>query len=153
MMTCSRRTTLCNFSHFKDCIFSERIGNRWMRLFNHTVSKVEMVCAIILVENVLSAVWWIFWEFSLWNGILESSLTLWNFKAANCIPELGFVHDQPILRSLYSGSKKLRLPNCWRSLWHRDRLQGKLVFLISFCFMRWLRQPWRSISARSQSSE
>ena len=38
--TCSRRTTLCNLPHFKDFgIFFSGIGNRWMRVFNHTTSK------------------------------------------------------------------------------------------------------------------
>ena len=36
---------------------------------------------------------------------------------------------------------------------HCDRLQGNIVFLISICLMRWLRQPWRSTSTRSQPSE
>ena len=115
--------------------------------------KVEVVCPIILVELILTVVWWIIGEFSLWNGILENSLTLWNFKAGKPTSELGFVYDQPILRSLCSGSKKLRLPHQLTILWHRDRLESSLIFLISICFMRWLRQPWRSISARSQTSE
>ena len=153
-MTCSRRTTLCNLPHLKDFgIFSSGIGNCWMHVFNHTTSQVEVVCPIILVELILTVVWWIIGEFSLWNGILENSLTLWNFKAGKSTSELGFVYDQPILRSLCSGSKKLRLPHQLTILWHRDRLEGSLIFLISICFMRWLRQPWRSISARSQTSE
>ena len=114
---------------------------------------VEVVCPIILVELILTGVWWIVGEFSLRYGILENSLTLWNFKAGKSTSELGFVYDQPILGSLCSGSKKLRLPNQLTNLWHRDRSQGSLIFLISISFMRWLRQPWRSISARSQTSE
>ena len=153
-MTRSRRTTLCNLPHLKDFgIFSSGIGNCWMHVFNHTTSKVEVVCPIILVELILTGVWWIVGEFSLRNGILENSLTLWNFKAGKSTSELGFVYDQPILRSLCSGSKKLRLPNQLTNLWYCDRLQGSLIFLISICFMRWLRQPWRSIPARSQTSE
>ena len=44
-------------------------------------------------------------------------------------------------------------PNQLTNLWHRDRLQGSTIFLISICLMRWLRQPWRSFSTRSQISE
>ena len=38
-------------------------------------------------------------------------------------------------------------------LLRRDRLQGNIIFLISICMMRWLRQPWRSSSTRSRLSE
>ena len=109
-MTCSRRTTLCNLPHFKDFgIFSSGIGNRWMRVFNHTTSKVEVVCPIILVELILTVIWWIIGEFSLWNGILENSLTLWNFKAGKSTSELGFVCDQPIFQIIVHWIKEVEV--------------------------------------------
>ena len=89
-MTRSRRTTLCNLPHLKDFgIFSSGIGNCWIHVFNHTTSKVEVVCPIILVELILTGVWWIVGEFSLRNGILETSLPLWNFKAGKSTSQLG----------------------------------------------------------------
>ena len=126
--------------------------NRWTRLFKCLTSKVEVECWIILVELILTVVWWIIREFLLRIGILEIFLTLWNFKAGKSTSELRFVHEQPILRSPCSGSKKLRLPND-ELVRHRDRLQGSTIFLTSICLMRWLRQPWRSFSKRRHISE
>ena len=123
-------------------------GNRWMRLFNDLTSKAEVDRWITLVELILTVVWWIIREFLRPNGILENFLTLRNFKAGSATSELRFVNEQPILRSPCSGSKKLRLLNQLTNLWHRDRLEESLIFMISICLMRWLRQPWRSISAR-----
>ena len=94
-MTRSRRTIFCNLPHLKDFgIFSSGIGNCWMHVFNHTTSQVEVVCPIILVELILTVVWWIVGEFSLRNGILENSLTLWNFKTGKSTSELRFVQDR-----------------------------------------------------------
>ena len=42
------------------------------------------------------------------NCIWENLLTLWSFKAGTPTSELRFVHEQPILRSPCTGSKKLR---------------------------------------------
>ena len=124
--------------------------NRWTRRFKCLTSKVEVECWIILVELILTVVWWIIRDLLLRIGILEFFMTLWNLKAGKSTSELRFVHEQPILRSLCSGSKKLRLPN---ELTNRDRLQGSTIFLTSICLMRWLRQPWRSFSKRSHISE
>ena len=62
---------------------------------------------------------WIIRPFRLRNGILEHFLTLWNFEAGKSTSKLRFVWEQPILRWLCSGSKKLRLPNQLTNLWHR----------------------------------
>ena len=92
-------------------------------------------------------------EFLLRNGTLEKFQTLWNFKAGSLISELKFVCEQPNLKSLCCGSKKLRELNQWTNLLHRDRLQGNIIFQISMCLTRWLRQLWRRSSTRSQPSE
>ena len=67
-------------------------------------------------------------------------------KLASPLQNWSFVCEQQIFRSLCSGSNKLRLPNQLTNLW------GSTIFLISICLMRWLRQPWRSFSTRSQTS-
>ena len=140
-----------------DLLFQRQQGEKerwkeshWIRRLNHLTSEVEVECWIMLVELILTVVWWIIREFFLRNGILENFLTLWNFKAGRWTSELRFVFEQPILRSKSSGSKKLRLLNQVTNLWHRDRSQGSLIFLISIWLMRLLRQPWRSFSTRSQ---
>ena len=83
-------------------------GNHWIRRFNHLTSTVEVEFGIILVELVLTLVWWIIREFLLRNGILENFLALWNFKAGSFISELKFVCEQPNFRSQCCGSKKLK---------------------------------------------
>ena len=139
-MTCSRRTTLCNLPQFKDFgIFSSGLGT------------VECAYSITPLPKLKWYVQSYLWNLSLreYDGLSENSrygmeswkiAWLWNFKAGKSTSELRFVHDQPILISLRSGSKKLRLPNLLTNLWHRDRLQGSLILLISICFMRWLCQ-------------
>ena len=87
-------------------------------------------------------------EWNLWNF-----LTLWIFKAGQSTSDLRFGYEQPVLRSQCTGSEKLRLPNQWKNFWHRDRLQDSTIFLTSIWLLRWLRQPWRSFSTRSQISE
>ena len=65
--------------------------NRWIRQFLHLASKVDVQCWIILVELILTMVWWIIREFLFRNGILEFFLTLWNYKAGKSTSELRFV--------------------------------------------------------------
>ena len=76
--TCSRRTILYNLQQFQEFgIFlwgidwdlklqelqgEERVEwkeNRWIRQSFYSISKVEVVCWIILVELILTMVWWI----------------------------------------------------------------------------------------------
>ena len=164
--TCSRRITFDSLPQFKEFgIFISGFetwyfrdskegekwrGNRWIRRLNHLTSKVEVECFIILVDLILTVVWWVIREFLLRNGILGNFQTPWNLKDGRSTSDLQFENKQPILSS---GSKKLRLRNRLTNLWHGDRSQGSLIFLISICLMRWLRQPWRSLSTRSQTSE
>ena len=56
--------------------------NRGMRRFFYTVSKIEVVCWIKVVE---------LWELRLRKCILENFLTPWNFDAGNSSSELRFV--------------------------------------------------------------
>ena len=87
--TCSTRTILYDLQQFKefgnhplrdwDLILpiqqGERVEwkeNRWIRRFNHIISKVEVECWIILVKLILTMEWWIFRSFLFRNGILES---------------------------------------------------------------------------------
>ena len=65
--------------------------NRGMRRFFYTISKIEVVCWIKVVELSLTVVWWIFRELRLRKCILENFLTLWNFEAGNSSSELRFV--------------------------------------------------------------
>ena len=64
--------------------------------------------------------------------------------------ELSFAYEQPILRSQRSGSKKLRLLNSIDEFVTSRSIAGQFFF--SICLMRWLRQPWRNFSTRSQIS-
>ena len=101
-----------------------------------------------------------FWQ--LYDGLSEGScygMKSWRLSWLFGISEL---EDQLQNWSLYTdsassgqnaGSNKLRLINQLTNLWHRDRLQGSLNFMISICLMLWLRQQWRSLSTRSQNSE
>ena len=47
--------------------------------------------------------------------------------------------------------KEVEIAKSIDELKHRDRLWG-MITLISICLMRWLRQPWRNFSTRSQIS-
>ena len=113
----------------------------------------RIVCWIILMELILTMVWWIIREILLRNGIWERFLTLCNFKAGKSTSKLRFVWEQQILRSRCSGSKKLRFLNQLTNLWHPDRLRGDVIFLTTICLMQWLRLPWRSFSTRTFTSE
>ena len=117
--------------------------NRWIRRLNHLTSKVEMVCWIILVEFIHTVVWWIFREFFLRNGILEIFLTLWNFKAGKS--------TDPQITMLWI--KEVEIANQLTNSWHRDRLQGYMIFLTTIWLMQWLCLPCRSLSTRSQIFE
>ena len=60
-------------------------------------------------------------RFFLRNWILGNFLVLWNFEAGRSTSGLRFVWDQPILRSQWIGSKKLRQQSQWTNFWNRDR--------------------------------
>ena len=130
-------------------------GNRWIRPFNHphfqtrsgkldhtggTYSHGGMVK---LSKNSYDRKesWKISWLY----GISRLEVYLQNWSLSTNSRSSG---HPPC-----SGSKKLRVPNQLTNLRHRHRFQGSRIFLISICLMRWLRQPWRSISTRSQTSE
>ena len=73
--------------------------NRWTRRSLHHISKVEVVCWIVLVDLILTVVWWIIRDFRFRNCIWENFLTLWNFKAGKSTSRLKFVRKDQILIS------------------------------------------------------
>ena len=83
---------------------------------------------------------------------LRNFLALWNFKAEKSTSRMKCAREQQILRSLCTGSKKLRLQSQLTNLRHRDRLWDEPISLISTCLVRWLRLHWRSFSTRTWDS-
>ena len=106
--TCSRRTTLYSLQQFKEFgIFvsgfetwnyrnsKETQRNERESLNSPTPSphfQVDVECWIILLELILTVVWWIIREFLRRNGIFENFLTLWivqswkiNFRTEVCL--------------------------------------------------------------------
>ena len=121
---------------FWDLIFQSRSG-----ILNHT-GETYSLSGMMDYPRVLIMEWNLGQfpdsaEFQSWKLDFRTEVFLWT---------------QPILKSQCFGSKKLRCRNQLTNLLHRDRLQGNIIFLISICLMRWLRQPWRSSSTRSQPS-
>ena len=166
---CSRRTILYRTEHFKEfgIILSgietwyfrdsrnrERSkGNRWTRRLNHLTSKVEVECWIILVGLILTVVWWIvqkspFTERNI--GKIPDSLEFQSWKI-NFITEVCLRTVDPQVTTLWI--KEVEIASIDELVWHRDWLQGSLIFLTSMCLMRWLRQPWRSISPMCSSGK
>ena len=128
--------------------------NRWVRRFNHLTSKVGVVCWIILVELMLTMVWWIVREsqFSEWN--LGEFLTLWNCKAGkvNFRTEVCLRTTDPQIIMLWTkevGIAKLIDELDDVAIDHK----AEEIPLITICLMRWLRLHWKDFSTRSPISE
>ena len=96
--------------------------NRWIRRLNHRTSKVEVECVIILVELILTVVWWIIREFLTRNGILEIFLTLefqsWKVNFGTQALSTNSRSSDHYALDQGSWDCQINLTN----LWHRDRL-------------------------------
>ena len=77
--------------------------NRWIRQSHYSISKVEVVRWIVLVEVIPTVVWWIIRDSRFRKCILENFQTLWSFKAG----KVNFKTE------VYSKSADLRLTMHW----------------------------------------
>ena len=116
-------------------------GNRWIRRFFHFTSKVEVACWIILVEHILTLVWWIIREFLLRNGILEISLTLWNFQSWKLNFRTEVCMQTAELQVTMLWIKEVEVAKSIDELVTSRSITGQHDFLFSIWLMRGLRQP------------
>ena len=100
-----------------------------------TFSTVEMVFHVILVELILTLVWWSTRDFQSRSCILQNSLTPWNLKAGKSISRLKFVRRQRILKSRCHGSQKLRKQSQLTNRVHRNQFLGEQISQIVKCWM------------------
>ena len=101
-----------------------------------TFSTVEMEFHVILVELILTVVWWSTRDFQSRSCILQNSLTPWNLKAGKSISRLKFVRRQRILKSRCHGSQKLREQSQLTNRVHRNLkkiLNSHIQFLNRVC--------------------
>ena len=113
----------------------------------NTISKVEVVCWIKLVEPILTLVWWIIREFRFRKCILEISWLCGISKLESQLQEWGmYKNSRPSEHyALHKRSWDSKINR--RSLWHRNRLWGVLIFLTSM-----LRLHSKSFSTRRYTS-
>ena len=100
-----------------------------------TFSTVEMEFHVILVELILTVVWWSTRDFQSRSCILQNSLTPWNLKAGKSISRLKFVRRQRILKSRCHGSQKLREQSQLTNRVHRNQFLGEQISQIVKCWM------------------
>ena len=100
-----------------------------------TFSTVEMEFHVILVELILTVVWWSTRDFQSRSCILRNSLTPWNLKAGKSISRLKFVRRQRILKSRCHGSQKLRKQSQLTNRVHRNQFLGEQISQIVKCWM------------------
>ena len=100
-----------------------------------TFSTVEMEFHVILVELILTVVWWSTRDFQSRSCILQNSLTPWNLKAGKSISRLKFVRRQRILKSRCHGSQKLRKESQLTNRIHRNQFLGEQISQIVKCWM------------------
>ena len=102
---------------------------------------------------IFTMVWWIIQEFLLRNGILEIFLTLWNFESwkVNFRTEVRLRTADPQITTLWSKEVDIAEIN-WRT-YDLAIDHGERFSWLRYAWCRWLRQPWRSFSTRSQISD
>ena len=100
-----------------------------------TFSTMEMEFHVILVELILTVVWWRTRDFQSRSCILQNSLTPWNLKAGKSISRLKFVRRQRILKSRCHGSQKLRKQSQLTNRVHRNQFLGEQISKIVKCWM------------------